>query len=110
MLAALGLEDKISVGAWAEPGVRLLAKGKRLRGTPADPFGRTEMRRLERELPGEYVEAVDRTLAVLSAENLDRAVALAGLPDRVRGYEELKLRRIGEYRTALAGALAELDA
>ena len=110
MLEALGLKGKISVGAWAEPAVRLLARGKRLRGTPADPFGHTEIRRLERALPGEYVAAVDRMLAVLSEENLDRAVALAGLPDQVRGYEELKLRRIGEYRTRLAEALADLDA
>jgi indolepyruvate ferredoxin oxidoreductase len=110
MLEALGLDRKITVGAWAEPGVRLLAKGKRLRGTPADPFGRTEMRRLERELPGEYVRAIDRMLAVLSAENVDRAVTLAGLPDQVRGYEQLKLRRIGEYRSALTEALAGLGA
>ena len=38
----------------------------------------------------------------LTADRLDEAVAIAGLPDRVRGYEDLKLRRIGEYRRELA--------
>ncbi len=108
MLKALGMGGKISVGAWAEPGVRLLARGKRLRGTPADPFGRTELRRLEQELPGEYAAAIDKALGTLTADNLDQAVALAALADQVRGYEDLKLRRIAEYRTALATALAAL--
>ncbi|MDH3705426.1 MAG: 2-oxoacid ferredoxin oxidoreductase, partial [Acidimicrobiia bacterium] len=106
MLKALGLDDKISVGSWAEPAVAVLAKGKRLRGTPADPFRWTSVRRIERELPGEYVDAIDVVLARLTADNLDAAVAIAELPDHVRGYEDLKLRRVAEYRTQLAQALA----
>ena len=38
---------------------------------------------------------------------IDRAVTIAELPDMVRGYEELKMRRIGEFRSRLAELLAE---
>jgi indolepyruvate ferredoxin oxidoreductase len=106
LLRAMGLSHKIAIGAWAAPLVRLLAKGKHLRGTPFDPFGYTHVRRLERELPGEYVAAIDRVLAALSPANLDAAVRVAELPDLVRGYEEIKARRVVQYRQRLREALA----
>jgi indolepyruvate ferredoxin oxidoreductase len=109
LLRAMGLSHKISIPSWASPAVRLLAKGKRLRGTPFDPFGYAHVRRLERELPGEYVAAIDRALSALSAENLDAAVKLAELPDLVRGYEEIKVRRAENYRQRLREALGSFE-
>jgi indolepyruvate ferredoxin oxidoreductase len=106
MLRALGMNDKLTIGRWGRPAIRALRRGKRLRGTALDPFGRTEIRRLERALPGEYVDAMRTVYARLTADRLDEAVAIAELPDRVRGYEHLKLRRIGEYRRELADRLA----
>jgi len=108
LLRALGLSHKISIGPWAAPAVRLLARLKRLRGTPLDPFGHARVRAVERELPGEYVRAIDAVLERLAPENLAAAVALARLPDSVRGYEEIKLARVERYRARLAEALAEL--
>jgi indolepyruvate ferredoxin oxidoreductase len=105
MLRAVGHDRKLELGRWAEPALRALRAGKRLRGTRLDPFGRAGLRRIERELPGQYRAAVDRLLAGLSAANLGEAVAIAGLPDRVRGYEDLKLRRITDYRAELADRL-----
>ncbi len=107
MLRALGMKNKVGVDVLAAPAIRALARGKRLRGTRLDPFGYTEVRRLERALPGEYVAAVDRVLESLDADNLDDAVALAGLPDLVRGYEDIKLRRAADYRTRLSAALQD---
>ena len=53
----------------------------------------------------EYVSEV-RTLAKgLSADDLDDAVEVAELPDQVRGYEDLKLRRAAAYREELAKRL-----
>jgi len=43
------------------------ARGKRLRGTWLDPFGRAEVRKVERELRGEYLTALDKALDSLSA-------------------------------------------
>jgi indolepyruvate ferredoxin oxidoreductase len=72
LLRAMGLSHKIAIGAWAAPLVRLLAKGKVLRGTALDPFGYTHVRRLERELSGEYVAAVDHVVAALYAREARR--------------------------------------
>ncbi len=105
MLKALGLDTKISVGSWAKPGVRALAKMKKLRGTSFDPFGRTEMRRLERALPDEFIAAMDHVRSRLGADNLQEAIRIAGLADQVRGYEDLKLRRAATFRTELTDAV-----
>jgi indolepyruvate ferredoxin oxidoreductase len=105
-LRAMGLQRKIGFGEWTEPAIRILAKGKRLRGTALDPFGRAEVRRIERELAPEYRRAIDVVLAALSSENLAAAVELAALPDSVRGYEDIKLSRVRTYRIGLAEALS----
>ncbi len=104
MLKALGLGDKLAISDSMLPLFEALKRGKRLRGTRLDPFGATEMRRLERDLVGEF-EDVLIVLAGANAETIDAAIAIAGLPDMVRGYEDLKLRRIAEYRQALTEAL-----
>ena len=105
MLKALAPDNKIPIGSWATPAIKALRAGKRLRGTRLDPFGRTEMRRLERELPGEFRAALAEVYPALTTENHAEAVAIANLPDLVRGYEDLKLRRVAEYRDQLSAAL-----
>ena len=107
MLRALGMERKISIGTWATPGIEALARGKRLRGTALDPFGRAEVRKVERALPGEYLDAIETVLDNLSNANLVDAVAIAELPDLVRGYEDIKLGNVQTYRTELATKLAD---
>ncbi|MBY0401582.1 indolepyruvate ferredoxin oxidoreductase family protein, partial [Myxococcota bacterium] len=106
ILRALGLEHKIAIPVWTAPLVRLLARMRFLRGTPFDLFGYAEVRRLERALPGEYVAAIDRILPRLTRANHPAAIVLAELPDRVRGYEAIKLAQIARYREALASAEA----
>ncbi len=107
MLKALGLDSKISFGPPTEPMFRALAKGKRLRGTMADPFRWAEVRKQERRLPGEYRADIATIIASLTVDNIEHAVEIASLPDQIRGYEDLKLRRIGEYRTAMSSALKQ---
>ena len=110
ILRAMGLRRKLAIGTWATPLVRLLARLRVLRGTPLDVFGWARVRREERRLPGEYIAVLDRILPRLTRENHANALALAALPDRVRGYEDIKLARIAAYRRALAQAEAELVA
>ena len=105
VLRELGMQRKIAFGNWAVPGFRVLARGKRLRGTPLDPFGRTKVRRAERALTSEYLDALADVLADLTADNLGEAVRIAELPDLVRGYEDLKLARIAEFRAQLAAVV-----
>ena len=56
------------------------------------------MRRLERELIGEYRALIEKALADLSPKSYEQAVKLAELPDIVRGYEEVKLKNIIRFR------------
>jgi indolepyruvate ferredoxin oxidoreductase len=81
---------------------------KVLRSTPFDPFGRTRVRRLERELITEYRAAVDDLLARLTEDTLGDCVRIAALPDLIRGYEQIKIASVDRYRAQLQAALAAL--
>jgi indolepyruvate ferredoxin oxidoreductase len=65
---------------------RLLAKGRRLRGTALDVFGRTKERRMERQLLVDYEALVDELAGALTQENHAAAVELARLTLQIRGY------------------------
>ena len=73
---------------------RLLRKFKGLRGTPFDPFGRTEERRKERALIKSYEATVNHVLANLTESNLDQAVSLLSIPSEIRGYGPVKMASI----------------
>ncbi len=69
---------------------RILAKLRRLRGTPFDIFARSEERRTERRLIGEYEAVIDEILARLTPANHAIAVELASLPLEIRGFGHVK--------------------
>ena len=102
------MRRKLKLGAWFLPVLRLLRHGRRLRGTPLDPFGYAHVRRVERSLPGEYLTLVDRALERLSPETLATAIEIAELPELVRGYEAIKLAGVERFRTRGSQLLAEL--
>ncbi len=108
ILRELGLERKLSLGSWFNPGLKALRGLKGLRGTALDPFGRAEVRQIERALPGEYRAAIRAALATLQPDNHALVVSLAALPDMVRGYERIKLDNVRRYREALGQLLARL--
>jgi len=109
VLRALGMKRKIALGPWFVPAFRVLRAMRGLRGTPMDPFGRTRVRVVERELIGEYLGLVDHLIDRLSPATTPLAVRLAELPDVVRGYEDVKLRTVESYRQSLAELRAQLD-
>ena len=98
LLRAMGLERKLKLGEWFVPAFRSLRRMRRLRGTRLDPFGRAEVRRVERELIVEYEEIVSEALTLLTPDTHDAAVELLELPDLIRGYEDIKLRNVALYR------------
>lgn len=103
-LRAMGRKHKIAFSQrrW-RPLFSLLAKGKRLRGTPFDPFGRAHVRREERRLPEEYLAALRHTVDGAAApDDLLDAVAIAEAADLVRGYEHIKLANIERFRAAIS--------
>ena len=108
-LRALGWKRKIGFGPRSAPALKTLRSMRRVRGTPFDPFGRTAIRRLERELPEEYRTMIDEELSTLSPDTYERAVALATLPDVVRGYEEIKLRNVERYRAEVTRLRGSAD-
>jgi indolepyruvate ferredoxin oxidoreductase len=103
-----GRPVKRTYGPWMGRAFSLLRRAKFLRGTPFDPFGRTAERRGERALWQDY-EADMRALAArLSPANHAAAVALAELPDRIRGFGPLKsrsLEAVAPMRVKLRAAL-----
>jgi indolepyruvate ferredoxin oxidoreductase len=110
MLRSLGMRRKLELSTGARPTFRVLRSMRHLRGTAFDPFGHARVRKVERAMVPEYVSAVDALLAALTPANTAEAVAIAGLPDRVRGYEHLKLERATAYREELAVRLAAFTA
>ena len=105
-LRSMGMDRKIKFRRTGEPSFRVLRAMKRVRGTKADVFGYAEVRKIERAMIPEYERAVDTLLRHLDTERLDEAVAIASLPDQVRGYEHIKLRRAATYRDELTRRLS----
>ena len=97
ILKALGWRDKIKFGPWFNSVYHLLTRLKGLRGTPFDIFGYDRVRRVERDLIGQYRRLVFAAADNLSADSYSQAVKLASLPDMVRGYDEVKLRNIERF-------------
>lgn len=85
---------------------RLLARLKGLRGTALDVFGRTEERRTERALIGEYRASIDTVLEGLHTGNHALAVEIARIPEQIRGYGHVKARHLTAARAQWQGLMA----
>ncbi|MGW4873138.1 indolepyruvate ferredoxin oxidoreductase family protein [Streptomyces chartreusis] len=109
VLRALGMQRKIRLGGWFRPGLTALHGMRRLRGTALDPFGRAQVRKVERALLEDYAERVEHLLTGLTPDNHAVAVQIASLPDMVRGYEEVKLRNVEAYRARLVELTEQFD-
>jgi indolepyruvate ferredoxin oxidoreductase len=92
-------------GPWMRNAFTLLAKLKGLRGTAFDPFGRSEERKTERALIGEYRAAIDEVLGALTRERLALAVEIARLPEDIRGYGHVKERQLKAARVKWQGLM-----
>ena len=99
---------KQQYGSWMMPAFGVLAKLRFLRGTVFDPFGHTEERRQERALIGDYRQTITRLLDQLSADNLEQVVAVARVPEDIRGYGHVKERHLQAARQKEAALLAEI--
>ena len=86
---------------------KLLARLKGLRGTPFDPFGRTEERRTERALIDEYRASIEEVLRGLTRQNLALAVEIARIPEQIRGYGHVKARHLAVARPKWKGLMGE---
>ena len=112
LLRAMGRTAKIGFGTAWRPLFALLARGKRLRGRWLDPFAHTEVRRTERALIGEYRAGIDAAVTALErdagAARYEQAIAIARLPELVRGYEDIKMAGVEKFRAELDERVSEL--
>ena len=90
--------QKQRFGPWMQSAFRVLARFKGLRGTPLDPFGRTEERRTERELISEYRASIEEVVRTLGPANLGLATEIARIPELIRGYGHVKARHLASAR------------
>jgi indolepyruvate ferredoxin oxidoreductase len=100
---------KLRLGAWLMPLLRVLAKGKALRGGALDLFGRTHERRMERDLVRQYEARIDELLPRLRVESLALAGEIARLPLAMRGYGHVKIANVALARAREAELLHRLD-
>jgi indolepyruvate ferredoxin oxidoreductase len=88
---ATGRRRKIAVPGWLGlPLFRVLRHGKLVRGSALDLFGYQAERRQERALIRQYSNDLRTIETSLTRDNHETAVALAELPDRIRGFGPVK--------------------
>ena len=89
---------------------RILTKLRRLRGTRFDIFARSEERRTERRLIGEYEAVIEEILSHLTPANHAVAVELASLPLEIRGFGHIKEASLARAKAKETRLLARLRA
>lgn len=89
-------------GPWVFGVFRVLARLRGLRGSVFDPFGYTRERREERQLIRDYQATLAELATELSEANHRVAVALARVPEQIRGYGHVKQRNLEKARAAEA--------
>ena len=100
---------KQEFGPWMMTAFGVMAKLKGLRGGPLDIFGYSAERRMERALIGEYRDTVGALLSKLDAGNLSQAVAIASIPEDIRGYGHVKERHLRAAKAKEAALIAAFD-
>ncbi len=91
-------------------GFKVLAKLKFLRGTALDVFGRSDERRTERALVGEYQSSLNVILAQLTADNHSLAVDVARIPEQIKGFGHVKERNLKAARSQWTALMAKFVA
>ncbi len=95
---ARGHPVKQSYGPWVLKVFGLLARMKGVRGSVWDIFGKTQERRTERALIGQYQDTVEEILQNLRADNRPLAIELARVPDGIKGFGHVKARNLAAVR------------
>ncbi|EGF89459.1 pyruvate ferredoxin/flavodoxin oxidoreductase family protein [Asticcacaulis biprosthecium C19] len=108
--AHTGLPKKRKFGPWIFKAFAVLSALKGLRGTTFDIFGYSEERRMERRLIGDYAQLINRLARELAPHNFDLAVALARLPEDIRGFGHIKQANHAKARTKWTELLTQFEA
>jgi indolepyruvate ferredoxin oxidoreductase len=101
-----GMPRKRAFGPWMMRAMGLLKHGRLLRFTPLDPFGRTEERRMERALPGEFRAGLEALLPLLSPATHAGICAWVEAWGGIKGFGPVKARNLAAARARIAEAAA----
>jgi indolepyruvate ferredoxin oxidoreductase len=96
---------KQNYGPWMMTAFGWLAKFKGLRGGALDIFGKTAERRMERQLLTDYDKLLDEIAGALTPENHATALALATIPEKIRGFGHVKEKNVAEAKAEEARLL-----
>ena len=102
--------QKRQFGRWMLTGFKVLSKLRGLRGGAFDVFGKTEERKMERALIGEYTASIETLLKTLKADNHATAVEVARIPELIKGYGHVKERNVKTARLQWAGLMKDYAA
>jgi indolepyruvate ferredoxin oxidoreductase len=97
-----GIPRKMTFGPAMASVFRLLARGKRLRGTWLDVFGYSAERKTERRLVRQYRAMMLDLAGKLDEDTFPLALELAALPDTIRGFGHIKQANIRRYDQRVA--------
>ena len=100
---------KREFGPWMFTLMKLLTKGKYLRGTWLDPFHFTKERVMERKLISEYEKDVEYIVENYNQNSHDACINLALLPLQIRGFGHVKEQAIyksDKIRSNLKGIIS----
>ena len=105
---AQGHMRKREVGPWILRAMGVLQRLRWTRGSWLDPFRNTPERRLASELLAQYEADLSLILANASGASVEEAVALATLPEQIRGFGHVRdahAKRLQGQRARLRQAL-----
>jgi len=101
---------KREFGPWMMKAFGLLAKLRFLRGGAFDIFGYTAERKSERALIAQYRQTIESVLPKLELRNLAQAVAIASIPEHIRGFGHVKEKNLKAAREKEAALLQSFHA
>lgn len=104
-----GRPRKRQFGSWMMSAFKLLARMKGLRGTMFDPFGYSSERKMERGLIDDYENLITSLVGKLNSENHRFAVALARIPNEIRGFGPVKAKAIEKAEKMKADLLNQFE-
>ena len=101
-----GKVKKAELGPWVMTAFKAMNALRGLRGSWLDPFRNSAERQLDARLLADYEQEINTLLKAPQAQSLDTLVALAALPQKIRGYGHVRETSAAAVAKERAGLLA----
>ena len=99
---------KKEFGSWVFPILKILAKGKYLRGTIFDIFGYTSERKIERNLITEYEKDIELCLNNFSQDKINLILQRCLIPQEYKGFGHVKLKSIEDSKSNIISLMSKI--